>query len=67
MQHPLCECCLENGIVTPAVDVHHKIPWDSGLTEESKWLLLLNVDNLQSLCKNCHYKIHAEMNKNKHR
>ena len=48
-QHPLCEKCLENGRVTPAAEVHHRIPLANGGTHD--W------DNLAALCKSCHSAI----------
>ena len=55
--HPLCENCLKEGKVVPAEDVHHKrSPFQKG---EINWTLLMEVENLQSLCKECHGKEHA--------
>lgn len=59
--HPLCECCLKEGIVVPCEEVHHKTRWDSGITEEAKWKLLLNPYNLASLCKHHHLLAHKYM------
>lgn len=56
-EHPLCEKCLEKGKITPAQDVHHKkSPFKNG---EINWNLLYDVNNLMSLCKECHGNIHA--------
>ena len=56
--HPLCENCLKEGKVVPAEDVHHKrSPFQKG---EINWTLLMEVENLQSLCKECHGKEHAK-------
>lgn len=55
-QHPLCEECLSKGRITPAQDVHHiKSPFKTG---EINWNLLLDYDNLQALCKQCHAEHH---------
>ena len=51
-QHPLCEQCLEHGILRPVEEVHHKIPLVEGGTHEE--------NNLISLCKECHARIHAK-------
>ena len=57
MDQPLCEICLAKGIITPAIDIHHK---DSFLNYEG----LARVDkafdynNLLSLCKECHSYLH---------
>jgi 5-methylcytosine-specific restriction protein A len=56
-EHPLCEKCLEKGKITPAQDIHHKkSPFKNG---EINWNLLYDVNNLMSLCKECHGNIHA--------
>lgn len=54
--HPLCELCLEKGIITPAKIVHHKIH----LNEENYKdpTISLNHENLQSVCQECHNNIH---------
>ena len=51
-QHPLCEKCGETGKLTPAEEVHHKLPLSQGGTHEQR--------NLIALCQPCHSKIHAE-------
>ena len=56
--HPLCERCLENGITKPAEHIHHVTPFLRGLTDESRWTLLLDQDNLMALCRDCHSKVH---------
>ena len=56
-EHPLCEDCLAEGKVTPATDVHHiKSPFRKG---EVNWNLLLDYNNLASLCKEHHGARHA--------
>ena len=49
--HPLCEKCLESGLLVPTEEVHHKVPLAEGGTH--------NRANLISLCKSCHARIHA--------
>lgn len=57
-EHPICEECLKQGKVTAAEDVHHKkSPFRNGVINYG---LLFDYDNLMSLCKECHGKIHAE-------
>ena len=56
--HPCCECHEQLGIVVPAEEVHHLRVWSKALTEEGKWNLLLNSNNIISLCKDCHRLIH---------
>lgn len=51
--HPYCERCYAEGRMTPAEEVHHKIPISRGGTHAT--------ENLMSLCRSCHNKIHIEM------
>lgn len=60
-QHPLCEMCLQNGIVTPAEHVHHKNEFMRGNTDRERWTLFTDETNLQALCKNCHIEIHKQL------
>ena len=50
--HPYCEECFINGVMVPMEHVHHVIPLEEGGTND--------FDNLMSLCKSCHSKIHAK-------
>lgn len=52
-QHPLCEQCEKDGKIVPAAEVHHKIPISKGGTHAR--------DNLMSVCRSCHNKIHHEL------
>ncbi len=52
-QHPLCEECERNGIITPADLVDHIIAVNDG---GNMW----EWENLQSLCMNCHNKKHSK-------
>lgn len=63
-QHCLCECCLRQGRVVQADEVHHIHKFSSGITEEAKWRLLLNENNLISLCAYHHDIAHKYMNNN---
>ena len=51
-QHPLCELCQQHGRFVPTEEVHHKVPLTEGGTHDR--------NNLISLCKSCHAKIHAD-------
>ena len=51
-EHPLCELCLETGKLVETEEVHHRIPLSEGGTHAR--------ENLISLCKTCHAKLHAE-------
>ena len=57
--YPLCELCLKKDIVKPAVDVHHIISPFS-VQQNYKDFYAYNFNNLMSLCKECHGKIHSE-------
>ena len=60
-EHALCEICLSKGKVVPAEDVHHKqSPFQNGEVNNN---LLLDYNNLQALCKECHGNIHAHKDK----
>lgn len=49
---PLCQMCLAKGIVKPADHVHHKLsPFRNG---EVDWTLMLDPENLVSICAECH-------------
>ena len=63
--HPFCELCLEKGIVKEAEDCHHKKPFLDGKTDNERWKLLLDEDNLQALCSKCHYDIHNKLRQGK--
>lgn len=56
--HPFCEMCEMNGKVKLAEQVHHKKEFMKGTTDEERWNLLLDEDNLMSLCCECHKQIH---------
>lgn len=59
-QHPLCEMCTKKGLTTPAEAVHHiNSPFKDELSEDEKWDLLLDIDNLMSVCVDCHLEIHG--------
>lgn len=60
-QHPLCEICLKNNKVTPAEHVHHIQPFLRGITDTQRWNLLLDRDNLMSVCRDCHNELHKQL------
>lgn len=65
---PLCEKCLEDGKaagveggwIRSAHCVHHIIPIETAKTKEEMRRLAFNPANLQSLCDECHRKIHND-------
>lgn len=52
-EHPFCEMCYKEGRLTLMDEVHHILPVSKGGTHER--------NNLMSLCRSCHNKIHHEM------
>lgn len=52
-EHPLCEACLRDGIITAATLVHHKIEIADGGDP-------FDPENLESLCQACHNRVHGE-------
>ena len=52
----LCEICLSKGLITPATEVHHKIP----ITPENLGnpSITLSHENLRALCDECHAEQH---------
>ena len=56
--NPLCECCGEK----LAEEVHHILPLEDYSNDfETMESLAYDINNLQSLCRECHYKIHREL------
>lgn len=53
LSHPLCEQCLKEGRLRAMDEVHHIVPVKKGGTDAE--------ENLMSLCRSCHNKIHVEM------
>jgi len=53
LSHPLCEQCLKEGRLRAVDEVHHIVPVKKGGTDAE--------ENLMSLCRSCHNKIHVEM------
>lgn len=52
----LCERCLKNGVVVPGVIVHHKIRVTPATIAKPE--VLLDFNNLELLCRNCHAEEH---------
>ena len=59
--NPLCEVCEMKDRVTPTKEVHHKIPFDTGTTQEEIEYLAFNWNNLQSVCNPCHKDEHKKL------
>ena len=70
--NPLCEQCIKDGeaigipggYVKSVECVHHIIPIETARTKEEMRRLAFNWDNLMSLCKSCHARIHKELGSN---
>lgn len=59
--NPLCEICLKEGRITPAEEVHHIIsPFQCEPVYKDYYAY--DFDNLLSICKQCHSKIHSNHN-----
>jgi 5-methylcytosine-specific restriction protein A len=56
--NPLCELCQKEGIVISAEDIHHIISFMSADDIEQRYHLAYDFDNLLSLCKVCHQRLH---------
>lgn len=56
---PLCECCLERGIATPAEEIHHRVSFMTTEDPEKRIALAYDYNNLMSLCRECHHRLHA--------
>ncbi len=58
--NPLCEKCLEEGRVKPTEDIHHKVSFMSVYDRDQRLRLAFDYENLMSLCKQCHQKLHNQ-------
>jgi len=58
-QHPQCERCSRDGIISDSVLVHHKVPISEGGDR-------LSIDNLEALCRDCHEIHHGRKPASKH-
>lgn len=60
MENPLCEICEQSGITKQATQVHHITPISTGSNELEMMDLAYNYNNLQSLCDECHQRLHKD-------
>lgn len=58
---PICEDCNEKGIIEPATEVHHIVPVEAASSVASMEYLMFAVDNLRSLCHECHKNAHIRL------
>lgn len=61
--YPLCQECLKHDRVNPTEHIHHIKPFMSGNSEEERWRLFLDENNVIALCSTCHHAIHNKINK----
>lgn len=59
--YPCCQVCEKQGIITSTDEIHHIKPFSTGITDEAKYNLLLNSNNLIALCKHHHLLAHKYM------
>ena len=57
---PICEICLQKGIITPADEIHHRVSFMSVPAGSERTALAFDYDNLMSLCRSCHQQLHSE-------
>lgn len=65
----LCERCKQEGIedgvpegyIRGANTVHHRVPVESGKTDDEMRALCFDPNNLVLLCPDCHHRTHEEM------
>lgn len=55
--HHLCQRCMSLGVVTPAVIVHHVKHITPANVADPR--ITLDLDNLTSLCRECHAIVHG--------
>lgn len=63
VQQPWCERCLLHYRRTPATEVHHRDPVMAAPTEVIQKQRMFSIQNLVSLCHDCHAATHRELGK----
>ena len=63
--HPICEVCQLEGIIKPAVEIHHIREISNGTSIEQMQDIAYDYNNLQALCVECHHKIHTNRHREK--
>lgn len=58
--NPLCELCQREGRVALADDIHHIRSFNDAASMSEALFLAYDYDNLMSLCKQCHKRLHDE-------
>ena len=54
---------MPEGYITPAIDVHHRVPVETAKTLQEMERLAYDWNNLEALCIPCHSRTHREMGK----
>lgn len=62
--HPWCEDCEGEGIVSLATEVHHVVPLESIKDYGRMQRMAYDRDNLVSLCTRCHKARHVALKSN---
>ena len=57
----LCAVCLKNDITTPATEVHHIAPVETGANLLHMKQLCYDPNNLIAVCKECHKNEHIKL------
>lgn len=61
-EHPFCEECLRRGVWDrEAREVHHRVPISTGRTLAEMERLAFDPGNLESVCPECHRRLHEEL------
>ena len=58
VENPLCEMCLKEDRVTPVEEIHHMTSFMTTDDPIKRTNLAYDSDNLISICKTCHQRIH---------
>lgn len=58
ISNPLCEECLKEDRTTPTEEVHHIVSFMTTDDPIKRTHLAFDYENLMSLCKECHQKMH---------
>lgn len=59
MSNPLCQICLQRGIIKSSEDIHHADSF-MNYTGNMRLQKAYDFDNLISVCKSCHSFLHNE-------
>ncbi|MGL5228598.1 MAG: HNH endonuclease [Bacteroidales bacterium] len=57
-ENPVCEICEKEGKTTLATEVHHVLEIEKGRNRDEMTRRAFDKFNLQSLCRECHDKVH---------